>query len=107
MVQVIKIEQDGFCYGCKYRGKVEGSAHSNCNNPQVKKLIARSSELKQFLVDLLARNQIDNQYLYPMEITVTKETMDTYTPIANGWFNFPFNFDPGWIDHCNGFEKDE
>jgi hypothetical protein len=24
--------------------------------------------------------------------------------IANGWFNWPVNFDPTWLQACNGFE---
>lgn len=27
--------------------------------------------------------------------------------IKNGWFNFPFNFDPVWLKSCDGFEKKE
>lgn len=26
--------------------------------------------------------------------------------VDEGWFDFPFNFDPAWIDECKGFEKD-
>lgn len=29
------------------------------------------------------------------------------TGIKKGWFNFPFNFDPVWLDNCDGFEKVE
>jgi hypothetical protein len=24
--------------------------------------------------------------------------------IKNGWFTFPFNFDPLWLEECDGFE---
>jgi len=27
--------------------------------------------------------------------------------IRNGWFYFPINFDPVWLNKCNGFEKKE
>ena len=23
--------------------------------------------------------------------------------IAHGWFNWPFNFDPVWLERCDGF----
>jgi len=26
--------------------------------------------------------------------------------IASGWFNFPYNFDPVWLENCDGYEKD-
>ena len=25
--------------------------------------------------------------------------------IKKGWFNFPFNFDPVWLESCDGYEK--
>lgn len=25
--------------------------------------------------------------------------------IANGWFWYPFNFDPVWLINCDGFEE--
>jgi len=27
--------------------------------------------------------------------------------IKNGWFNFPWNFDPVWLLYCDGFEPKE
>jgi hypothetical protein len=30
------------------------------------------------------------------------------TGIEKGWFNFPINFDPLWLENCDGFtEKEE
>jgi len=26
--------------------------------------------------------------------------------VAQGWFNFPFNFDPRWLENCDGFEQE-
>ena len=25
--------------------------------------------------------------------------------IKNGWFNFPWNFDPIWLENCDGYEE--
>lgn len=25
--------------------------------------------------------------------------------ILKGWFNWPWNFDPTWLENCNGFEE--
>lgn len=27
--------------------------------------------------------------------------------IQKGWFNWPWNFDPVWLENCNGFEQKE
>ena len=29
------------------------------------------------------------------------------TGIRNGWFNWPFNFDPTWLQSCDGFTPKE
>jgi len=26
--------------------------------------------------------------------------------ISNGWFFHPYNFDPVWLEYCDGFEKE-
>lgn len=27
--------------------------------------------------------------------------------IMSGWFNWPWNFDPVWLENCNGFTEKE
>ena len=27
--------------------------------------------------------------------------------IRSGWFNWPYNFDPVWLENCNGFKGKE
>lgn len=27
--------------------------------------------------------------------------------IKNGWFFFPFNYDPTWLENCDGYEPKE
>jgi len=27
--------------------------------------------------------------------------------IKNGWFAWPFNFDPTWLEECDGFKGDK
>jgi len=29
------------------------------------------------------------------------------TGIRRGWFIWPFNYDPVWLDECNGFKEKE
>lgn len=28
------------------------------------------------------------------------------TGVDRGWFNFPLDFDPVWLENCNGFSDD-
>jgi len=39
--------------------------------------------------------------MYPPELEIEGNECG----IRNGWFHYPFNFDPVWLDKCKGFEK--
>ena len=88
------------CYKCKYRGNVPGSAHSCCNHPTVKEMLSKSNNS---LLELLSLFQTGAILIQPrdMNIKANQHGLD------NGWFNFPFDFDPVWLENCDGFEKDE
>ena len=81
------------CYECKYRGTVAGSAHSCCNHPKCKKI-----ELDGVL-GLLAISG----GLPPIETGLNIKA--NLTGIRGGWFFHPFNFDPVWLEECNGFKN--
>jgi hypothetical protein len=65
------------CYDCLHREKIVGDAHSRCNYP-------KSTED-------LPKNTV---------------SLDSYG-WANGWANWPHNFDPRWIKKCKGYSKIE
>jgi hypothetical protein len=69
------------CYKCKYRSELVYSAHSECKHP---------------LAIYEARAQI-------LGGTLLNVSGSPYG-IRNGWFRYPFNFDPTWLKSCNGFE---
>ena len=71
------VNQD--CYTCKHRGTLPGDAHSTC---------------KQALHEYSNRNA-DNT----VNIRVS---LDPHG-VRNGWANWPFNFDPIWIESCNSY----
>jgi len=66
------------CYECKYRGEVPGDAHSCCNHPAVKQ--------------------------NPFKASAALSIKGDHTGIRNGWFLWPFNFDPVWLKSCSGFD---
>lgn len=64
------------CYECVYREEVPGSCHSSCNKG--------------------------------MESIFGNDTINVTGNehgIKKGWFYFPFNFDPVWLESCDGFES--
>lgn len=77
------------CYKCKYRRNIPGDRHSKCVHPKVSK----GNELSA-LMNLLGGRQ-EKQELH---------VKGSPHGIRNGWFMHPFNFDPIWLEECEGFE---
>ena len=73
------------CYKCKHRGDVPGDAHSSCKYPGTK-----TGMFDFFLNGDIARKLgiIGNEH-----------------GIKSGWFMWPVNFDPVWLENCDGFES--
>jgi hypothetical protein len=67
------------CHECIHRGEVPGDAHICCRHPKAN---------ISFLVG------VGN----PLGIKGNAHG------IRHGWFMWPMNFDPVWLEACNGFE---
>lgn len=94
-----KKEFINLCYKCKHRGKVPGSHHSSCNHPMV-----ANNKPQDSLAGIMAvfasvgRGPAVNVGTEKLNIKASAHG------IKNGWFNWPFNFDPVWLENCEGFE---
>lgn len=86
----------GKCYECKHRGNEPGDCHSSCHHP-----IVLEAGLGDPLVAFCFLLQGGGQKLAEMEIEADPHG------INNGWFMWPWNFDPVWLKNCGGFEKNE
>ena len=75
------------CYNCKYRGEVAGSCHSSCHHP---KLGGAAGEMIATLVFANAQQSL-------LGIKGNRHG------INSGWFMWPINFDPVWLEACEGF----
>jgi hypothetical protein len=64
------------CYTCKYRGDIPGNCHIQCNKG------------------------LSSLVLLDVQIKVKGNDHG----IKNGWFYWPFCFDPVWLDYCDSFE---
>lgn len=89
------------CYSCKWRGKVCGSAHSNCNHPSVK--AAHEDAGLQIASIFAGVGRCAPVIMQSKELNIKANPHG----IKNGWFNFPLNFDPRWLENCDGYEKQE
>ena len=83
------------CYKCKWRGTVPGDAHSCCKHPDLKGTGA------DVFAGIMAMVENVNQ---------TSSNFEKFKIRANphgiekGWFFWPINFDPIWLENCNAFE---
>ena len=83
------------CYECKFRGSVPGSTHSNCKHPQNGQSL---DDPVSSLIALLGRGTL------PQPDTNLNIKGNPHG-IRNNWFNWPWNFDPVWLESCDGFEQ--
>ena len=87
------------CYRCRWRRDVPGSAHSSCHHPANKKL------LEDPMMNILGIFASAGR-LPPMQGKGLKVKGHPHG-IRNGWFNYPWNFDPAWLLECDGFEPED
>lgn len=92
----MKTEKKFDCYTCAYRGGVPGSCHSSCNHPSTEKSSA---------IELMAI--FASVHRCPPIMTDSKELniRGNEHGIRKGWFNWPYNFDPIWLENCEGYKK--
>lgn len=84
------------CYECQYRGNVPGDAHSCCRHPEV---ADKNRDMFEGLVNLLHG-----------ECTAAIKKLricGNEHGIRMGWFMWPANFDPTWLENCDGFKQKE
>ena len=99
----MKEEMRNACYKCLYRGTVPGDAHSSCQHPATK------TELNDPLGQIMAIFASVGRASPIAAIDSAKE-LDIRADsrgINNNWFNWPWNFDPVWLIHCEGFKEKE
>ena len=89
------------CYDCEYKGSVPGSAHICCNHPNLG--LENADPMLKVLATFASVGRIG-----PIQAGIDKLGIKAnYHGIKMGWFNFPFNFDPVWLENCDGFKAKE
>jgi hypothetical protein len=87
------------CYNCIHRGEVIGSCHSSCQHPAARTV---ASDPIAALAGLLGKRS----GLASIPLTQEAQTLNVRGAalgVRNGWFLWPVNFDPVWLEQCNGF----
>jgi len=89
------------CYSCKWKRDNPGSAHIRCANPAV----GEPEPLEEIFAILGSVGRASS----PRRTDARKALGIIGHPqgIRGGWFNWPFNFDPAWLENCDGYESKE
>ena len=91
-----KIKPHANCYGCIYRGTVPGDAHSCCHHPAIK---VDTSDMFMALEAMLSGRT--NEAAFKLKIKGNQHGVDA------GYFFWPANFDPVWLENCDGYTPKE
>lgn len=83
------------CYKCCYRGDVEYSAHSCCNHPYTEVMNGAGKFISVMYAIKGLRSPIGKR----LNLTYSQHGFN------NGWFMWPINFDPVWLESCDGFKE--
>ena len=81
------------CYNCVHRGSVPGDAHSCCLHP---KTGMKDMDVMGGLVSLIVGETAGAA----KELGIRADAHG----VRSGWFYWPANFDPVWLQECKGFE---
>lgn len=86
------------CYSCKHKCNVPGDSHISCGQPNI-----RSQAMIISIAVLTGNSKVLEDFLNVR-----------FNPhgVQNGWFNYPMNYDPIWMDgqcklHESAVEKIE
>jgi hypothetical protein len=83
------------CYTCEYRRNIPGDTHSRCYHPDVQ--IINDNPIAN-IASLMGKHL----GMPPIGMDVLGVTASEHG-IKNGWFVWPLNFDPIWLESCNGY----
>ncbi len=87
------------CYNCIYRGEVPGSRHSCCNHPANGPILTNPMAHIFGILGSVGRGPGINMPGPGLHVK------GNHHGIFRGWFNFPINFDPTWLESCDGFKE--
>ena len=82
------------CLDCIHHRTIPGDAHLECKHPRI-------SEIDSLLSPLLLMQGIIPPAMKLLAVTGNE------TGIRKGWFAWPLNFDPVWLESCDGFTEKE
>jgi len=93
------MEKEFDCYTCKHRRGIPGDCHSCCKHPSLGDV--PDNALIGLMGILAGAGRVPGFQVNSKELNIKGNPHG----IRNGWFNFPVNFDPTWLENCDGYEN--
>ena len=90
------------CHECKHRGTIPGDTHSCCRHPD---LNGATNDPLAGIMAMFASVGRTAPQIGIQAISDKFQIKANYHGIKKGWFNWPWNFDPIWLENCNAFEE--
>ena len=87
------------CHKCIHRGHVPGDVHISCKHPSAKS--STEDPMLQLMAIFASVGRVS-----PMQGANDLNIKGNPHGIQNGWFNWPWNFDPTWLEVCDGYRED-
>jgi len=87
------------CSTCQYRSNIPGDAHIKCDHP-----VVADNPLVE-LACLMGIGLITNNLSEDTNIFEPLNIKANLHGIRSGWFNWPVNFDPTWLENCDGYKE--
>ena len=88
------------CYDCRYRGTLPGMVHSCCLHPDLEGIT--DDPIANMFAMFASTGRVG-----PVMIANRLNVKGKAHGIRNGWFNWPWDFDPVWLENCDGYEEKE
>lgn len=88
------------CYQCAHSASIPGNEHIKCVHPINKAAHENNLAVLFGLLAGIGRTE-------PIVCPTTKLLGVVINPVGiqRGWANWPWNFDPTWIEKCNGYTQ--
>lgn len=86
------------CYECNHRRVLAGSCHSSCKHPAN----VNASPLEEIMATFAS---VGRAAPVVGGAVASLNVKGNEHGIRSGWFNWPYNFDPVWLESCDGFEE--
>jgi len=87
------------CYECLYRRNLSGDVHSTCAHPKAKTGSGPADEVFAIFARVGRMPPVVNS-----DGVKALNILGSPSGIRHGWFNWPYNFDPVWLESCDGFK---